>query len=112
MEREINPAVIVPNRDFLVGVLYGFNAARKRFENDIKPLYSKNGIMKDAENEDFYLGYWLEITCGKCGTLYTFDNPNELPIESLKCSNKECDNILILYNINKSECWRIGNITF
>lgn len=113
MKRDIAPGIIVPNRDFLVGAMYGFNAARRRLEENPQPLFgSEIAGMDEVSNEDFYLGSWLEITCSKCGMLYTFNGPNDLTPTNLECTNKECDNIIILYGNIYPEQWRIGAITF
>lgn len=110
---EIAPCVIVPDKHFLIGAIYGFNAARKRLEQNPQPLFTQDeNTMKEATNQDIYLGSWLEITCAKCGCLYTFDNPNDIPYENMKCTNKECDNFLIIYGIVEPQLWRIGQITF
>jgi hypothetical protein len=105
---KINPNIIATNKDFLIGIIYGFNAARKRLEQNVKPLFNN----KEATNKDFYLGSWLELTCFKCGHLYTFDNSNELPSETMKCIQEGCNNIIILYGITQPNMWRIGEITF
>ena len=109
-EQRICPGIVVPNKIFLVGFIYGLNVARERLEDNVQPLFSdmEENEMKPASNQDFYLGSWLEVTCGKCGMLYTFDGPNDLPFESLNCSNKDCDNILIYYGVLDPMLWRVG----
>ncbi len=40
MDRNITPNIVMPNRDFLIGAMYGFNAARVILEGpEIQPLY-------------------------------------------------------------------------
>jgi len=112
-EISVAPNIIVPDKHFLIGAIYGFNAARKRLEQNPQPLMTQeDNSIQEATNKDFYLGSWLEITCAKCGFLYTFDNPNQLPDQNMKCTNKECDNYLIFYGIVDPTLWRIGQITF
>lgn len=109
---QVAPNIIVPDKSFLIGAIYGFNAARKRLEQNPQPLFSNSESVQDASPNDFYLGSWLEVTCAKCGCLYTFDSPNELPNDIMKCTNKECDNYIIIYGIAEPQMWRIGQITF
>ena len=104
----LSPNVIMPNRDFFIGIMFGFNLARKRIEKNPQPLF--NG--KEAENKDFYLGGWLELTCAKCNRFYKFDSPNDIPDTDLHCTTEGCNNVLILYGITKLNLWRIGNLTF
>lgn len=108
-EKEISPVVIIPNKDFLIGCLYGFNAARKRLEEKPQPLFCDDSELKEVTNKDFYLGSWFEITC-KCGMFYSFDNANQIPNENLQC--QQCGNILIFYNVFNPEFWKIGTINF
>ena len=103
---EIAPNIILYDKHILVGYLLGFNAARKRLEDSPKPVYNN----KEISTEDFYLGYFLELTCAKCGRLYTFNDVNELPNETLKCQTEDCNNIIILYGIDDITKWRVGNI--
>lgn len=105
--------IVMPSKAFLIGALYGFNAARRRLEQNPQPLYNN----QQATNQDIFLGSWLEITCAKCGCLYTFDNPNEIPEGHLTCTGKDsndqsCNNLLIYYGVVDSNLWRIGPITF
>ncbi len=107
-EPQLAPNVVMPNRDFFIGVMFGFTAARKRLEEDPQPLYAN----KEATNEDTYLGSWLELTCAKCGRLHIFDNPNEILPNNYECQTEDCDNIIIFYGILESNLWRVGDITF
>jgi len=108
---DIYPSIVVPDRSFLIGAIYGFNAARKRLEENPQPLLGKEEI-DDEEPKGIYLGNWLELTCGKCGALYTITEPNELPNSNLICNLKECGNHLIIYGILEPKLWRIGDVTF
>ena len=105
---EISPNIIMPNRDFFIGVMFGFNLARKRIEKDPQPLFDG----KEAKNNDFYLGSWLELTCAKCKRFYKFDGPNDIPDTNLNCQTDKCDNIIILYGVVQSNLWRVGNLIF
>ena len=111
-EIQIAPNIIIPNKMFLVGALYGFNAARKRIEENPQPLFGDGKEVHEANNNDLFLGSWLELTCAKCGRLYTFEGPNEIPEENLKCDTIDCDNVVILYGVIETNLWRIGSITF
>ena len=108
------PVVVVPSRDFLVGALFGFIAARNRLEENVQPLVSdqESNTLREVKNEDFSLGSWFEITCNKCDMFYVFNEPNELPLETMKCTNKDCDNVLIVYGISDPRHWRIGQMKF
>ena len=106
-EQKLSPNVIMPNRDFFIGAMLGFNAARKRIEKNPQPLFG----VKEATSKDLYLGSWLELTCSKCNRLHTFDEPNEIPANNYKCQTEDCDNIIIIYGIVESNLWRVGEIT-
>ena len=107
------PTIVVPDRLFLIGVIYGFNAGRKTSEppeRAAQPIFSNNpnDPKRVATNSDVYLGSWLQIDCIKCGHLFSFDNPNEIPQEALTCPT--CTNIVILYGSLDPQQWRIGPI--
>jgi hypothetical protein len=108
MPPEIEPTIIMPSRDFLIGVLYGYNTGRKQIE--LNPVPTRND--RPLTNEDFYLGYWLEFECCKCGRHYGFDNPNHLPMENLVCESEDCNNHVIVYGIGDPKVWKIGQIKF
>lgn len=108
---EVSPCIIVPDRSFLIGAIYGLNAARRRLEENPQPLIGKEEINEDIE-QSIYTGSWLELHCAKCGAFYPINDPNELPITNLICSMKNCDNHLIVYGIGDPKLWRIGEITF
>ena len=99
---KIFPNIIIPTKDFLVGSICGFNAAKKKYHKT-EPEVSGNSQ---------YIGYWLEISCHKCGRFYSFDSPNDLPTENLICETKDCGNYLIVYGIQDIKFWRIGPIEF
>ena len=105
-DSQLAPNVVMPNRDFFIGIVLGFNMARHRLEKNPQPLYGD----KEATNEDMYLGSWLELTCTKCNRLYTFESPNEIPDTHLGCQTEGCDNIIIIYGIAESNLWRIGDM--
>jgi len=108
-EKVVTPTVMVPNRTFLVGALYGFNAGRKTSnDGEITPYAGDH----EATNDDFYLGSWFEVSCIKCGRHYTFDNPNEIPEDNLICDTDDCDNHIIFYGVYESDRWKIGQIKF
>ena len=107
-EHIVSPTVIIPNRVFLVGALYGFNAGRKAVEKAPKDYFNGH----EVDGKDFYLGSWFEVECSKCGRHYTFDNPNEIPEENLICETDSCNNHVILYGILEPDKWRVGNIKF
>lgn len=109
---EIEPTVIVPDKSFLIGALYGFNAARKRMEENPKPLIDGQEVDENLSDQPVYLGCWFEVTCPRCGALYTFDNPNQLPFQDLICPIKGCGNHVIHYGVLDTRLWRIGNIVF
>jgi len=107
-EKIIHPTVIVPDRLFLIGALYGFNAGRKAVEKNPQPFVRDH----EVTNEDFYLGSWFEISCNKCGRHYTYDNPNDIPNKNLMCETDDCDNCIIFYGMGDVSKWRIGSIKF
>lgn len=110
-ELEVSPCVVVPSRSFLVGALYGMNAARKRLEDNPQALVGNEEITGDIDDK-LYLGHWLELHCGKCGALYTFDDANHIPATNLICSLRNCGNHIIVYGISDPKVWRIGEMTF
>jgi hypothetical protein len=103
---KISPCIVALDKSFLVGAIYGLNAARKRLEENPLPLIGKEEINEDEE-QPLYLGHWLELTCAKCGCLYPFSNPNEIPITNLIC---RCGNHIIVYGVGDPKMWRIGEI--
>lgn len=107
-EIEIAPTVIMPNRIFLVGVLYGFNAGRRAIEKEPQPYFNGH----EATNEDVYLGSWFEVTCNKCQRLYTYDDPNDIPENNLICETEDCRNHIIFYGVMDPRQWRCGKIKF
>jgi len=108
----ITPSIIVPDKNFLIGAVYGMNAARRMLEENPQPIVPQE-INEFGEQQDgLYLGHWLELTCGKCGALYTFDDPNLLPEENLKCTIEGCDNHVIVYGIGDPRIWMIGQVKF
>jgi len=107
---QVAPCIIAPNKAFLIGAIYGFNAARKRVEENPQPLINNEEITE--ETQEVYTGSWLELTCAKCGAFYTFDDPNQIPETNLICSINNCGNHIILYGVCEPQLWRIGNITF
>jgi len=105
---KLAPNVVMPNRDFFIGVMFGFNLARKRVEENPQPLFGD----KEATNKDFYFGSWLELTCAKCGRHYIFNGPNDVLDNNLQCETEECENVIILYGVSQVNLWRIGSLTF
>jgi len=103
MELEVVPTIIMPNKDFLVGVLYGFNAAKKLY-NVSQPYTS--------DQQSFRIGYWLELTCAKCQRTYCYDDPNLIPSTNLICETENCKNHIIVYNVHASADWKLGSINF
>lgn len=106
---EVQPSIIVPDRSFLVGSVYGLNAGRRLQSEHIEPIVGDKEVT-DEECEGLYMGHWLELTCGKCGALYTFNNANELPPENLVCTMKGCGNHIIVYGIGDPRFWVLGQI--
>jgi hypothetical protein len=106
---EVHPTIIMPNRDFLIGFIYGFNSGRK-FQNDLKPV-PPIADDHEASRNDFYLGYWLECDCIKCKRRYCFNSPVELPTENLICETENCGNHIIVYGVNDSKQCKLGKIT-
>ena len=111
MTEKISPSIIIPNKAFLVGALYGFNAARKRLEQNPQPVFGTEELDEESP-QCLYLGNWLELTCAKCGALYTFTGPNELPESNLICTIKDCGNHIIFYGVADPVMWHIGEIAF
>lgn len=110
-EIEVSPCIVLPDKMFLIGAIYGINAARKRIEDDPQPLLgTKEATSEEAEG--IYIGHWLELHCAKCGSFYTFDNPNDVPDTNFKCSNKDCDNYIIVYGVGEVNMWRLGEFRF
>ena len=109
-QKEFIPSIIIPYKSFLIGAIYGFNAARRRLEENPQPIAPKETNEIGEKQEGLYLGHWLELTCGKCGALYTFDDPNLLPEQSMKCTMNDCDNYIIVYGIGDPNLWMIGEI--
>ena len=107
MDRQIVPNIIIPNKAFLIGSIFGFNAGRKLENKNLQPYRDEN--LKD---EMPYVGPLLEFVCDKCGRFYAYDNPNELPEETMECSNSSCDNIIILYGVGEPDRWKVGQISF
>jgi len=106
-EIEVAPNIIIPNRDFLVGSIYGFNLAKK-MHGVTNPEVSQT---KEGET-NFFIGYWLEISCIKCKRMYCFEGPNDLPLSNLICETPDCGNHLIVYNVADSKLWKIGHLKF
>ena len=97
------PSVISLSRDHLIGAIQGFNAGRALASNlPIEEVY-----LADSPKTKEAYGAWFHITCVKCGKSHAFNSPAELPLESLVCV---CSNIVILYDIPRADCWRIGGI--
>jgi len=111
-DREVMPTIIVPDRSFLVGSIHGLNAGRRLEKgNDIQPIVTETqGNNANEIKHVPYMGYFLHCTCSKCGYMFAWDDPNDIPEESLECGNDECDNIVILYGVGNSNLWRIGTI--
>ena len=107
MAVEISPNIIMPTKDFLVGVIYGFNLAKKTY-NFTNPEVGQ----KENGSTNFFIGYWLELSCAKCGRLYCYDSPNDLPATNLICETLGCGNHIIAYNVSDSRLWKIGHLTF
>ena len=101
------PIIVMPSKDFLIGVLYGFNAARKRIEENPQPIINN----REVQSEDFFLGYWLEFSCPRCGRYYAYDNPNDIPSHNLVCETPNCGNHVIIYGFGDPKVWRLGNIS-
>ena len=102
----VMPNIILYDKHILIGYLLGFNSARKRLEESPKPIFNN----RDLSEDDFFIGYLLELTCAKCGRLHTFNDFVEIPIENYECQSEDCDNIIILYGVDDVAKWRVGNI--
>lgn len=109
-EREVNPSIIVPDRSFLIGAIHGMNAGRRLSTTDgvITPIIT--GSSRDEVRHVPYIGHYLQCSCLECGYFNAWDDPNQIPEESLECGNDTCNNIVILYGVPDSNFWRIGSI--
>lgn len=106
--KDMLPSIVMPSRDFLIGVLYGYNVGRKEIEKNPVPTIDDRPVT----NNDFYLGYWLEFECIKCGRHFGYDNPNHIPTVNLICESKDCGNKVIVYGVGDPKAWKIGGIKF
>jgi ribosomal protein S27E len=114
------PTVVVPDRLFLIGCLYGFNAGRRTAAKDpgkLEPVYSgpsnpedKNSpsSLHDAKPADPFISDWFQVECIKCTHIFAYDSPNEIPKDHLVCPT--CGNIVIYYGSTNPEEWHIGPI--
>lgn len=109
MEHQIAPAIIVPDRSFLIGALRGINAGR-RVEAPEPEMMQPLKDNREIQEDEIHLGYFLELECCQCGYTYVFNSSDELPNTSLHCTGKDCKNILILYGVTNPAHWRIGKI--
>jgi hypothetical protein len=109
-ETQVFPSIIMPNRDFLIGALYGFNVAKKMYGENHPEIMGVGD--SEIPKDHFFIGYWLELTCTKCKRLYCYDNPNDVPTKNLVCETSDCGNHIIVYNVGDPKSWRIGSFTF
>ena len=93
------PAVVAPNKIFLIGAISGYNTAAR--------IYNKN-YSCSANPPKTYMGHWLHLECEKCGGFYAYDNPNDLPQDNLICET--CGNVIIQYGVLEVNEWKIGPI--
>jgi len=112
--REITPCIIMLDRSFLLGVIYGIDLGRRISiptdpnKGRVEPIYMGN----EDKREDFdamYHGSLLQLDCAHCGRIYTFDDPREIPSQNLICDTDGCGNVLILYGVPDIAQMRIGN---
>lgn len=109
------PTVIVPDRLFLIGALYGFNAGRRSVTKDpskLEPVYSgsNDSELHEATAADPFIGNWFQVECIKCTHIFAYDSPNEIPKDHLVCPT--CGNIVIYYGCANPEEWHIGPVRF
>jgi hypothetical protein len=114
------PTVVVPDRLFLVGALYGFNAGRRSVATDpskLDPVYSGPSDPEDddspielrkAKPADPFIGNWFQVECIKCTHIFAYDSPNEIPKDHLICPT--CGNIVIYYGSTDPAEWHIGPV--
>lgn len=108
---DVAPSILMPNKDFLLGAMFGIISTRKEFV-DKKKKDSKPKSEGEIEKSVPQIGYWLEVTCNKCQRFYGYSDPNEVPNRTLVCDTDGCNNHIIQYGIVDPKMWRLGNIKF
>lgn len=113
-EIHVNPSVMMPDRMFLLGIIYGINVGRRLDLQPGEKLSEEPIFMGDeSTKEDFqsmYHGSLLHFDCAHCGRVYAYNHPNEVPEHTLKCDTEGCNNIVVLYGIVEFSRMRLGNV--
>lgn len=109
LEVDVTPSIVMPNKDFLIGAIFGINVMRRPPEtNPPNPTVPA----ETAKLSEPLMGHWLEVNCERCKRFYGFDHPNDVPAKTLVCDTPGCGNHIIIYGVPEPKDWRLGPIVF